>query len=383
MKNVKKILLIVKIVTYIVVLLPFSFFPRTKRMVVIYSPFGVQGNAKYVYKELCRRGVACVKFISPCSSSGLNDIDTIKHLSLEAMFYFARAEKIVLTHGLSLYLPLTYGTYILQLWHGIPIKKILLESDFDMQKFNFSILNSINTLFLKARLSLYDVIISSGSHCTNAFAKSFCKKECDVLDIGYPEHYELIQKAEKFNSLTSFTNNRILYAPTWRDDKENFYEEMKKLWSPKFVRFLQENNVYLDIQIHPFDREYVAKHLANLCNERIRFISEKNYFSNNFQSYRIFIVDYSSIIFDVMCVSKNILFYAPDNASYTHERSLYFDLSEIAGESFSSSVNDLLNKIELMWCGKFSVNETVLSFLEAKIKFNEAPQITLCNMLEK
>ena len=80
-------------------------------------------------------------------------------------------------------------SYIVQLWHGIPLKKIknddIINENIPRPSFIIFIRNSILKLlpFLNER---YDLIISSGTKVTDRFESAFKIDRSNVVETGYP-----------------------------------------------------------------------------------------------------------------------------------------------------------------------------------------------------
>lgn len=119
--------------------------------------------------------------------------------------------------------------------------------------------------------------------------------------------------------------NRILFAPSWRkylvgmegtewvtvESKfigSKFFEETSKfLNSQELHDLLEKHDFYLDFKLHPILERY--QHLYEIKNDRVTMaesvISET--------SYKIFMTDFSSFVFDFVYLEKPIVYFLPDN----------------------------------------------------------------------
>ncbi len=141
-------------------------------------------------------------------------------------------------------------------------------------------------------------------------------REKEILPFGAPR-YDFIDKATP-------SKNRILYAPSWRKYLADRYSDnnvidldlLKKsdyfskivtfLNSDELVGLLEENDLYLDVKLHPNAMSVVDE--LGIFNSRIVFLHEKA----KVEDYKIFITDISSYVFDFAYLQRPIIYFMPD-----------------------------------------------------------------------
>ncbi|MFA7083383.1 MAG: CDP-glycerol glycerophosphotransferase family protein [Arcobacteraceae bacterium] len=206
------------------------------------------------------------------------------------------------------------NSFIVQIWHGIPLKKL------------------DNLLGFKE--ITYDLMISTSDFVTDySFSKLFKYK--NIVNSGYPRNDLLVNGAldnkelifvdiEIYNFVKNSNKKVIIYMPTWRpySDVENPID------LDDLDEFAKENDLLFIIKSHPFTHKDI------ICKS---LFDESNYsFSENYKNSLLFypttddiypllglsdllITDYSSIYFDYLLIDKPILFFMYDKDVYLKE----------------------------------------------------------------
>ena len=209
------------------------------------------------------------------------------------------------------------NTIAVNLWHGIPLKKI----EFDIKQgaqsriFN-SKLSPIYHFFKPFIFKKPDYVLSTSAITSNIFASAFRIPVNRCLELGYPR-CDVFYK----NTLPVNTENQktIIYMPTWRNDDTNFLDEA----FPDFETLnstLQKNDLRLYIKLHP-NTETVNQEYTNIF-----FINPHTDIYDFLPNSDLLITDYSSIYFDYLLLDKEIVFYPFDYEKYINtDREFYFD----------------------------------------------------------
>lgn len=229
----------------------------------------------------------------------------------------------------------------IQLWHGIPLKKIQLECKNMGFKKTSKLKLRLNSIYDKIALlsPKYDLLISTSKYFTkNAFKKAFNFEK--IIEAEYPRNDFLIN-----NSVTKDRNNKyqliwtdieiikkverykkegkkiILYAPTFRETGNDLFE-MKNNIFDNWSKLGSENNIVFVIKSHP------------LINLDQKMYNKKNmlYYTSNKDIYPLLnlvdmlITDYSSIYFDFLLLDNPIIFFPYDYNKYiTSDKELRFN----------------------------------------------------------
>jgi CDP-glycerol glycerophosphotransferase (TagB/SpsB family) len=244
--------------------------------------------------------------------------------SLKSLYYLVFAKKFFLSHGTFDLSPIFMnGISVVQLWHGIPLKKIVN----DVHRSESLLKKVLLYFYPQLNYSYCDQLLVGGNRCMLshafqkplnacinigfprflAFDKDFIKNNLDILS-----NQDLI-KLEKYRSEGK---KLIVYAPTYRpyDDSEAIAATLKCLQSieniiviykghalgMQFGEIMNSDNkifIYKDPDPYP---------LMNLCD--------------------LLITDYSSLFIDYSVTGKPFILYMYDYERYEKSVGLYFDL---------------------------------------------------------
>ena len=165
----------------------------------------------------------------------------------------------------------------------------------------------------------YNKILLPPSDKIIAIAKKRGWKEDNIIKINLPRwdkyshHYYnqyYLKKNEEINK------NSIYIMFTWRQLKTNktiskYYISniLKLIGNKKLIKILKEKNITLYFTIHHKLQNYINIFKKN--NEFIKYIVE-NRISACLSKAKLLITDFSSIIFDFICMKKPYILYIPD-----------------------------------------------------------------------
>jgi len=246
--------------------------------------------------------------------------------SFKAYYYAFFGEIFCVTHSTVIDLfPFIngYKRKIIQLWHGIPIKKIGADDNRDIGSRSVYKLKFLLFPFLKED---YSLVISSSDADQKNMATAFSMPTDKVAVTGYPRNDILLNRKTVNNKF------RILYAPTLRDkvnDEVNLFDDFS-FDSKKVISVLEKNKVYLDIKMHPANKiDAIFKN--SIKSGYIQFLESKIEINEILQDYSIIISDYSGIYVDYLLIDRPIIFAPFDYEKYiTKDRELYYDYDEVS-----------------------------------------------------
>lgn len=318
----------------------FSFLiPRNKNIWLFGSTFGRRfaDNPRYFYLYIAQKKSHSIRPIWISHNKRL-----VKELTLagyEAYWYkslkgiwFCLRGKVYLFDNYSkdISFCLSGGAIKVNLWHGIPLKKIQNDNQYDKvrhPKTKWEKLVYLPRTISDEKASHY--ILSPSPYFAPIFSSAFATKR--VLICGYPRCDSftshsvapfLLQKEQKYMERLQHTqaNKVILYMPTFRETETKFFEVVD---GKKLSAFLEQHNYFLCIKLHP---------KSNL-QERFRRLNSKHIvlMDSDTDPYPwipysdALITDYSSIYFDYLLTSKPILFFCYDLEAYlAQSRKMYF-----------------------------------------------------------
>jgi len=246
----------------------------------------------------------------------------VKANSFKGFFLQLKAGAAVLTSGkydVSQNL-LTGRTKVIQLWHGIPLKKIGFDTY--IGNINDRLVRYLFFIPVLKNLLKFDLIISTSEFIKPRFSVSFRLPDKKVPVTGYPRNDIFFS-----NEVKGVSDNEvktIFYAPTLRNEglggsaaKKFKAEELTKV-----NMFLAGINTKLYIKLH-FSEENQLKDI-NLSN--VVLLNSDPFFDIQDFLCRtdILITDYSSVYFDYLLLDRPIIFFPYDLEDYIkNDRGLY------------------------------------------------------------
>lgn len=295
--------------------IPFIFFKDNS--VLFYSPLGRKGNALYLYEFYHEMDSSRTKFID-------HDLNKFKDL-LHVAICLCKSKYLFLTHGVG-GLPFSWlFTCRIQLWHGYPIKKILLDSAQDSSPMRNKYLNYVYKYIYSIRIKVtYNYLVVSDSQLGRKTAEAFgFQNTSKVLYIGSPS-----LDVMNVRSTESVSDNlfKFLFLPTWRDGSDITAKTLKELdvMLSKYIL----SDITIDVKVHPFELKEIAKSKF----ENIRLImDDAGDMLNLMNQYDCLITDYSSCCFEFSILNKPMVFYTPDLENYSKTRGLYISISDLIG----------------------------------------------------
>ena len=271
-----------------------------------------------------------------------------KSKSLRAKWYSFRAKNIFTTTGYEMFYGFTNGANIYELWHGMPLKKILRDDEFSSAGLNnnvlYQLLHKLNRTYFKWKNvttlpNLYTC--TSSDFFVNFLESAFGIEKEKILKIGLPRNDALFYN----NPETVITNIRmkfkdckiVLYMPTfrqssWTNKPFNCFSEDFNFSKERFEKVLDDSNLVFLYKPHFYDLELV-KNIA--FSDRFVLIDDNSYDElYNFVGLTdILITDYSSIYFDYIITQKEVILAPFDLENYKKTcRAQYFDYSEMIGK---------------------------------------------------
>lgn len=240
-----------------------------------------------------------------------------------------------------------YGTglhkkrLIINLWHGVPLKKIALL-DPNLKK-------AARIYFKKIFSENYTCILTTSHELIPLMARSFAVSEDKIKVWGQPRNDGLFQKndcreilGQLFPDLPEYTKT-VLYAPTFRDYGQVQLFPFKDFDQKQLEAFLDEKNMLLFIRTHVAEQGSAAPYLG----KRIRFLGNEQAedVTGILNIFDCLITDYSSIYIDYLLTDKPMIFLPYDRQQYLDGRGMNFDYDDVTPGPKPETFNDFLNAL--------------------------------------
>ena len=240
-----------------------------------------------------------------------------------------------------------YGTglhkkrLIINLWHGVPLKKIALL-DPNLKK-------AARIYFKKIFSENYTCILTTSHELIPLMARSFAVSEDKIKVWGQPRNDGLFQKndcreilGQLFPDLPEYTKT-VLYAPTFRDYGQVQLFPFKDFDQEQLEAFLEEKNMLLFIRTHVAEQGSAAPYLG----KRIRFLGNEQAedVTGILNIFDCLITDYSSIYIDYLLTDKPMVFLPYDRQQYLDGRGMNFDYDDVTPGPKPETFNDFLDAL--------------------------------------
>lgn len=222
-------------------------------------------------------------------------------------------------------------TVTIQLWHGIPIKRIgsaRVGSD-----------NWRSSLARLLNISSYTFWISSSAIDRNSTALCVGLPIDRVVVTGYPRNDYLIEhkKTLPLDNLTRFPylqKKIILYAPTWRGETKAQFFPFDDFSFEDISAFLEANDAYLLLRGHWADDLSTRNiKIKDKAVSEVRVIAATQDMFEDVQELLpfvdILISDYSGIWVDYLLLDRPLIFVPYDLEEYEYKHGLLYNYNQI------------------------------------------------------
>lgn len=317
-------------------------------------------NSKYLYEYVENN----LKAITPIWMTSNKDVyerllseghrvelnDTANAMTLQK-----KADVAFFTHGLDDFgkNPHIYGSFIVNLWHGVPLNKL---GYYNRPVHSNPVL--IALWRLKGHIFSYinnDLTIATSDKAARSF-RDFTLHRKDIKIIGQPRTDLLVSnddiKKQVFDAILSHYFDQpekyhyILFMPTYRSTpkSQKFLEHLlsKIVENTALNEYLNANNTKILMKMH-----YLTDISEMVFSDNIICIDDRDVADSEelLLIADALITDYSSVCFDFALKEKEILLFAPDKDTYISESGLLPDFSRLINKYAVTEVNQLVEKV--------------------------------------
>lgn len=326
--------------------------PRTRDLWAFGCAVGLGDGAWALWQEAQRHGENTVWLTGTAGEEAEAQRRGIRWApknSLRGFWLTARAAVIVVTHGFGdVNRYGATGGVIVQLWHGIPLKRIGLDAPVTTASpfpFAAPLVRGVLAALYRRTQSKIRVLPASSQMVRGRLESAFGLPSGRVPVTGEPRVDVLSQATApqrrdhawaQLSALTGLDNpaaRTVLYAPTWRDGAPDpsapSAAERRAL-----LKVLDAADAVLLIRSHPLG----AGDYADLLGPRVRLLGSDLVadVAPLLPAIDVLVTDYSSLVFDAALVPVPAVFLAPDLDAYAQTRGFYGTFSEVAGEDFAT-----------------------------------------------
>lgn len=248
-------------------------------------------------------------------------------------------------------------SFIVQLWHGIPLKKIKYDDIINENIRRHAIITLIRKAILKFLPFLnerYDLIISSGSKITDRFESAFKIERSKIIETGYPRMDIILSEKSAYIKTQLYKHNEnslikyILFAPTHRGEGKRKGDLFSQLDLDKFNRFLQKHKSVMLIKMHYYESDKISYNSVNE-HSHIHILNnqEINDINRILHHIDVLITDYSGVFYDFLVLDRPIIFAPFDLEKYQKiDRELYEDYTSATPGPICQNWNEIQIQLE-------------------------------------
>lgn len=244
------------------------------------------------------------------------------------------------------------GALTVNLWHGVPWKKIFNDAIIER--------NALKNLhaFIINNLCKSDLYLATSDEFQKILMHSNNLRESNIIKSGYPRNsifYDDLRIKSYREALINLIRNEvempleneikiITYMPTFRDNVDSVFSFQQLEDNEKFLQLLDQENAIIIEKGHFITRNRLGEPKSK-NSPRILTLSAISA-QELLAASDILITDYSSCFFDFLLLDKPIIHYIYDYDYYaTKDRGLYYKKENVVCGDSVQSIEDLIQSI--------------------------------------
>jgi len=337
--------------------------PRSRDLWVFGSAAGLADGGLALWEEAAAHGERAVWLITTVRQARDADALRIPHVvvgSPRGFWLTARARVIVVTHGFGDVN--RYGVdpraVIVQLWHGIPLKRIGLDSPETVRSAILPgsqlVRGAIGRLYaattrqirvLPAASPLVRGRLESAFGLPDDRVPVTGEPRVDVLSRGTAAERRAAGRALIEAAVGPIAEGvrLVMYAPTWRDGEPDPAVPTTAEWRG-IVDLLESTDAVLLVRSHPLG---AGDYRVPGASGRVRAIGSDLVpdITPALPALDALVTDYSSLAFDAALVPLPVVYFAPDLEAYRSRRGMYGRYADVAADGWASTWPEAIERI--------------------------------------
>lgn len=341
--------------------------PRTSDEWVFGCGAGIGDGALALWQVAAAGGRPAVWLVgsdAEAADAAALGIRTVRKSSPRGLWRTARARVIVVTHGFGdVNRYAVSGAFVVQLWHGIPLKRIGLDSPETLRlpgplarsRAGRPLRALLGGMFRGAAGRIR--ILPAASHAVRGRLESAFglpddrvpvtgEPRVDVLSRGSAEDRRTLARAgiERAAGSVDPATRLVLYAPTWRDGAPDPAVPSDAEWAA-LISALERHDAVLLVRSHPLG---AGEYRPPRPSDRVRSLGSDLAADVTplLAGVDVLVTDYSSLVYDSALVPLPVVYLAPDVADYTRRRGFYGKYADVAGEDWATDWTAALGQLE-------------------------------------
>ncbi|MDL5350595.1 CDP-glycerol glycerophosphotransferase family protein [Microbacterium sp. zg-YB36] len=338
--------------------------PRTGDEWVFGSAAGLADGGWALWREAVERHGVSATWLTGTAAEAAQaqrrGIRWVPKHSFRGFWRTARARVVVVTHGFgdaNRYAQ--SGAFIVQLWHGIPLKRIGLDSEETLRSRFLPRSRAVRTLLrVMFRHSAAAIaVLPAASHLVRGRLESAFglpdgrvvvtgEPRVDVLSQGTADDRRAAGRAVIAAATGPVTDATrfVLYAPTWRDGDVDPSIPDAAQWQ-RIVDVLTRHDAVLLVRPHHLGAGHYAPPAGT---DRVRLMGSDVVadVTPALPGVDVLITDYSSLAYDAGLVPLPVLYLAPDLQAYAARRGFYGTYADVAGEDPAANWQEACGQLD-------------------------------------
>jgi CDP-glycerol glycerophosphotransferase (TagB/SpsB family) len=236
----------------------------------------------------------------------------------------------------------TGGATVVQLWHGVPLKRISRDGP------TYADVSLFDRLSRRYVYRQFDRIVVTGERLTDVFASAFGVARDRIVVTGYPRNdalfgaipgFDVGQNRSLYDEIAADDGPTLAYLPTYRDGDRPPADAID---FAALDELLGARDATLLVKFHPFEQP----DLDVDAFDNVRFLPAEFDVYPAFGHVDALVTDYSSIYFDFLLLDRPIVFYAYDRAAYSADHGFYVDYDTHAPGPIVTEFDGLLSALD-------------------------------------
>lgn len=326
--------------------------PKNKNIWIFGSWHGIRyaDNSRYLYEYITSRASQVkaiwitkdAKIVKRLSEQGYK---CYLSSSFMGIYFSMRAGIAIFSHSklsdLNTFF-INSKTKLVQLWHGVALKKIGYDDLVFSSKTHNKTKKKIRELLFPFTKEKYDLFIATSEETKRIFANAFHVDNSVIKITGYPRNDSLFMMKNH-----KHVKKYVLYMPTFRGEVGSNFDILKKTSFDvaKYDKILEQNNIILFFKLHPVNNP--TDDTLSKINEskNIKFINPEDVYEI-LGTTDILITDYSSVYFDYLLLDRPIIFFPFDYNEYLiKDRDLNYDYNSVTPGPKANNWDEVINYV--------------------------------------
>ncbi|MEZ3161821.1 CDP-glycerol glycerophosphotransferase family protein [Microbacterium sp. BWT-B31] len=340
--------------------------PRSHDEWVFGCGAGIGDGALALWHVVAGQGHPAVWLVSnerEATDAAALGIPTVPKRSLRGFWRTARARTVVVTHGFGdVNRYAVSGAFVAQLWHGIPLKRIGLDSPETVRP--PSVLRGPAAAVARRALAIMYRgaarrigVLPAASHLVRGRLESAFGLADERVPVTGEPRVDVLSRGSAATRRSAARDGvrevagpleedsrLVLYAPTWRDGELDPAIPAPEHWQA-LVEVLERRDAVLLVRSHPLG---AGEYAPPSPTDRVRRLGSDLVpdVTPLLPGLDALVTDYSSLAFDASLVPLPTLFLAPDVEEYARRRGFYGRYEDAAGEDWCAEWGTLIAQLD-------------------------------------